>query len=42
MAKTAIKDVHIKLPDKKHLQSFIEVLSDALKHVALLKFYQML
>jgi len=33
LAKTAIKDVHIKLPDKKHLQSFIEVLSDALKHV---------
>ena len=33
MAKTAVKEVYVNFPNKEYLQSFIETVSNALKHV---------
>ncbi|MFW9852345.1 MAG: DUF2067 family protein [Candidatus Thorarchaeota archaeon] len=33
MAKTAVKEIHVNFPNKNYLQSFIETISNALKHV---------
>ena len=33
MARTTTKEVYVNIPDKKYLERFIELISDALKHV---------